>query len=61
MEGEGAGYFWAEVLKELGDDGEAADDNAGGELGMGPQAHGDYVVAYVGRLDDSPGVVGSQD
>lgn len=55
------GYFWAEVLEELGDDGEAADDNAGGELGMGPQAHGDYVVAYVWRVDDSPGVVGSQD
>ena len=47
------------MLEELGDDGEAADDNAGGELGIRPHAHGDYVVAYVGRLDHFPGVVGS--
>ena len=59
MEGKGAGYFWAEMLEEPGDDGKAADDNAGGELGIGPHAHGDHVVAYVGRLGDLPAVVRS--
>lgn len=45
------------MLEELGDDGEAADDDAGGELGVSPHAHAHHVVAYVGGLDDFPGVV----
>ena len=57
--GEGAGNFGAEVLEELGDYGKAAYHNAGGELGIGPHAHGDHVVAYVGGLDDLPYVVRS--
>lgn len=45
------------MLEEFGDDGEAADDDATGELGVGPHAHADPVVAYVGGLDQFPGVV----
>ena len=49
------------MLEELGYDWEAADDDSGGELGVGPHAHLDHVVADVGGLDDFPGVVGPED
>lgn len=45
------------MLEEFGDDGKAADDDAGGELDVGPHAHADHVVAYVGGLGNLPGVV----
>ena len=47
------------MLEEFWDDGETADDNASGELGVGPHAHGDHVVAYVGGLNYLPGIVSS--
>ena len=45
------------VVEEFRDDRETADADTGGELGVGPQAHGDDIVTFVGRLDDPPGVV----
>ena len=58
-EAEGARDHGSDVLEKFGDDGEAADDDAGGEFGVGPHAHGDHVVADVGGLDDFPSVVGA--
>ena len=46
--GQGARQSGADVLEELRDDWEAADTDTNGELGVGPQAHGDYIVAYIG-------------
>ena len=46
------------MLEEFGDDWQAADDDSGGELGIGPQAHWDHVVADIGGLSNLPGVVG---
>lgn len=49
------------MLEEFGHDGKAADDDAGGELGVGPEAHRDHVVADVRGADDGPGVGGAED
>ena len=45
------------MLEEFRDDREAADDNASGELGVRPHAHGNHVVAYVGGLNYLPSIV----
>ena len=45
------------MLEEPRDDGEAADDDSSGELGVGPHAHLNHMVADVGGLDDLPGIV----
>ena len=46
------------MLEKFGYDGKAADDDSGGELGRGPQAHSDHVVADIRGLSNLPGVVG---
>lgn len=58
---ESAGHFGPYVLKESWYNGEAANDESGGELGGSPQSYRDHVVAYVGGAGDLPGVVCSQD
>ena len=36
------------MLEKLRDDGEAADTDTDGVLGVGPHAYGDYYVAHIG-------------
>ena len=54
-------YPGAYVLKKLGDDGKAADDDTGCKFGICPKAHLNHVVGYVWWCNYLPCVIRPQD
>ena len=53
--------FGGDVLKELREDREAADNDASGDFSPGPKAKVNYMIAGIRRAGKSPSVVDACD